>query len=165
MELLVSMGEDLRHKPRRPPANRPPSPPKLRGTGPSKTYTGYQPWISAGSIDSNTRVSFEARQAQNLRAPTSTNIWPAGIKRPRVILKHNDGGHRGTAYPMLVYSLKNLMDEGTKHLGLARCARKIYDMNGNVVNDLSELHSMMEVCLSEGEPFRPRHVRGRHRHH
>ena len=165
MELLVSMGEDPRHKPRRPPANRPPSPPKLRGTGPSKTYTGYQPWISAGSIESNTRVSFEARQAQNLRAPTERKIWPAGIKRPRVILKHNDGGHRGTAYPMLVYSLKNLMDEGTKHLGLARCARKIYDMNGNVINDLSELHSMMEVCLSEGEPFRPRVTRGRHRRH
>jgi hypothetical protein len=122
------------------------------------------PWITAGGVDSNTRVSFEARQAQNPRALTERSCWPAGIKRPRVILRHNDGGHRDTAYPLLVYSMKNLMDEGTKHLGLARCARKVYDMAGNQIRDLSELTSMMEVCLSEGEPFRHRRPRGRRGH-
>jgi len=174
MELLISMGEDLQRPFKaRNMNNRAASPPKLRGTGPSRTYAGYMPWISAGGVESNTRVSFEAKQAQDPSAGAGgtlgTNrpsrqslaekkMWPLGIKRPRVILRHNDGGHRNTAYPMLVYSMKNLMDEGTKFLGMARCARKIYDMNGNLIRNISELHPMMEVCLSEGEPFRPRRV-------
>jgi hypothetical protein len=158
MELLVSMGEDLKTnaRPRSISPRRSPSPPKQRGTGPAKTFSGHTPWISGGELYSNARVGFEARQAQNPRAATSLKIWPQSVKRPRVIVHRNDGGHRSESFPVLVYSMKNLLDEGTKLLGMARCARRMFDLNGHEIFGLEELSSMMEVCLSEGEPFRSR---------
>jgi len=158
MELLVSMGEDLKTsaRPRSNSPRRSPSPPKLRGTGPAKTFSGGTPWVSSGDLYANTRVGFEARQAQNPRASTNLKIWPQGVKRPRVIVRHNDGGHRSESYPVLVYSMRNLLDEGTKHLGMARCARRIFDLEGHEIFGLEELSNMMEVCLSEGEAFRPK---------
>jgi len=158
MELVVSMGEELRMARARSPSprRRPSSPPKQLSR-PAKMVSGRDPWIAAGPLYSNSRVNMAARQAQNPRADNSMRCWPAGVKRPRVIVHHNDGGHSPDCYPLLVYSMRSLLDEGTASLGLARCARRVFDTSGREITQLESLENMMEIVLSEGEAFRPRH--------
>jgi len=157
MELAISMGEDFRAhaRPRSPsPTRNRPVSPSRHTTNKVKTMSGRIAWVAGNNLHSSSHVDASARSMQNPHATSNVRSWPAGVKRPRVIARHNDGGHRGECFPLLVYSMTALLDEATNALGLARCARKIFDTSGREIRYLEELDNMMEVVISEGEPFR-----------
>lgn len=75
-------------------------------------------------------------------------------KRPIVHVFRNDGGRRRSGHvEILLYSIPHLLELSTQKLGLSRCARRVFDMEGRELKDHKSVENGQELVVSSGEPF------------
>ena len=127
--------------------------------GPTMTVTGVRPWIPGiqqYSGGSRSTADMESSQRNSPLNQKPYKMWPPNVRRPKVICYNNDGGHRSDSRPLLVYSFRNLLDDATAALSLPRAARRVYTVHGHPIRSMEELENMMEIVVTQGEPFKPR---------
>eukprot|EP00656_Telonema_subtile_P020105 TRINITY_DN2126_c0_g1_i4.p1 TRINITY_DN2126_c0_g1~~TRINITY_DN2126_c0_g1_i4.p1 ORF type:complete len:585 (+),score=117.91 TRINITY_DN2126_c0_g1_i4:250-2004(+) len=77
--------------------------------------------------------------------------------RPIVHVFRNDGGRRRTGHvEILLYSIPHLLEVATQKLGLSRCARRAFDMEGKELTEHKSIVNGQELVVSSGEGFQRR---------
>lgn len=115
----------------------------------------YQP-LGKNKYDSNTTnaniVQGSRNDSKNTRIPVFSSV--SAFKRPRVRLVRNGFQNDTPSRPIVVHSLRTLLDEAASILDLNRAPRKLFTTSGEEIFTLQQLIGSEIVVISTGEEFK-----------